>query len=272
MPNLKDITPDQRFVGLFVGESKHGKTCAECSFPKPVHVLDFDGRIRGAWNQPFLDMDGVTYDSFPPNMEGLVDKLNQKLEAFDTAARVGQWIPRTLILDSLTSECFAMIRQALPLTHQKANQGEKKKGKWLGPVAMTGPEDYGFEANATYGVMSFLRSLPIPNVIVSAHIVPVFGKEDPSNEYSNTIKVGEKLSVRDKIGANIGIYFDHCFRFFKTADETRERYWVRFRGQLEATAFAELPYGDIEITGKNFYNDVLMSYVKKEVEDVVSTV
>lgn len=270
MPNLKDITPDQRFVGMFIGESKHGKTCAACSFPKPVHVLDFDGRIRGAWNQSFLEMDGITYDSFPPNMDGLVEKLNSKLEMFETAAKIGQWLPKTLILDSLTSECFAMIRQALPLTHQKADPktNQSKKGKWLGPIAMTGPEDYGFEANATYSILSYLRSLPIQNVIVSAHIVPIMGKEDPDNEYSNTIKIGEKLSVRDKIGANVGIYFDHCFRFMKTDDKQSERYWTRFRGQLEATAYKELPYGDVEITGKNFYNEVLMNYVKQPTEDL----
>lgn len=263
MSRLTDITPDQRFFGLFIGPSGSGKTVAECSFPKPVEVLDFDGRIRGAYNQPFLPMDQISYTSFPPRSKTLITDIDSKLGAIETAAAVMQPIPNTLILDSLTSECFAMICQASPLTHSLPSKADtKKRGRFLGTVAMAGPEDYGFEAQMTYNIMSFLRSLPIRNVIVSAHVIPVFGKEDPNNEFSNTIQVGEKLSVRDKIGANIGIYFDHVFQFKKDELNGKERFWVKFRGELARTAFTELPEGWHEITGKNFYNDILMSYVK----------
>jgi hypothetical protein len=263
MPNLIDVTPDQRFVGLFIGPSGSGKTCAECSFPKPLLNLDFDGRIRGAFNQTFLPMEGISYESFPPRKPGLVTTLDKMLEAIDMAGRVQQPIPRSLIMDSLTSECFAMLCQSSPLTHSDGKtQGQPKKGKFLGTVAMAGPEDYGFEAQMTYNIMSWFRSVPVQNIIVSAHVVPVFGKEDPNNEYSNSIQIGEKLSVRDKIGANIGIYFDHVFQFRKSEENGKEKFWVKFRGELARTAFKELPEGWVDITGKNFYNDVLMHYAK----------
>ena len=270
MPNLIDVTPEQRFVGLFIGPSGSGKTCAECSFPKPLLNLDFDGRIRGAYNQSFLPMEGITYEAFQPREPGLVDRLDKKLEAIDMAGRIQQPIPKSLILDSLTSQCFAMICQASPLTHSLPGKGGStiKKGKFLGTVAMAGPEDYGFEAQMTYNIMSWFRSVPVQNIIVSAHVIPVFGKEDPTNEYSNTIVVGEKLSVRDKSGANIGIYFDHVFQFRKSEEGSREKFWCKFRGELARTAFKELPEGWVDITGKNFYNEVLMHYVKGELPKI----
>lgn len=264
MPKLIDITPEQRFVGMFIGESGTGKTCAEASFPKPLHVLDFDGRIRGAWNQKWLPMEGITYDSFPPRESGMVKRLNEYLEGLQVSASVGQPIPKTLIMDSLTSECFAMLMQAMPLTHNKENKGTgDRAGKYLGVTPMSGPEDYGFEAQVTYSVLSFFRSVPIQNIIVSAHIVPTYGKKDPDNPYSENIVTGEKLSVRDKIAANVGIYFDHVFRFRKTMSANTEKFTVQFRSEIARTAYASLPNGELDITSKNFYNDVIMKYVKE---------
>ena len=135
---------------------------------------------------------------------------------------------------------------------------------------MAGPEDYGFEANVIYSVLSYFRSVPIPNIIVSAHIVPIYGKEDPDNAFSNNIVVGEKLSVRDKIGANVGIYFDHVFRFRKKEGAYgRDQFLVQFKGGMCRTAYASLPEGEIDITGKNFYNEILLPYIKKEIPNEV---
>jgi len=268
MPKLSDITPEQRFVAMFVGESGTGKTCAACSFPKPLEDLDFDGRIRGAWNKPWIPMEGISYEFFPPRQNGMIEGLNKKLEAMQLVADMGSAaampLPKTEVLDSLTSECFAMVMQAMPLTHSPGGKGEQKKGKYLGITPMAGPEDYGFEAQVTYSLLSWFRSMPIPNIIVTAHVVPIYGKEDPGNPFSNNIVVGEKLSVRDKIGANVGIYFDHVFRFKKGEGAfQKEKYTVQFRGGLCRTAWDFLPDGEVDITGINFY-EKLMSYFSKE--------
>lgn len=266
MPKLIDIAPEARFVGLFIGESGTGKTCALASFPRPCHIMDFDGRIRGAHGQKFLPMDGVTYTPYQPRQLNLPKTIDNYLESLLVASNVGQPIPTTLGMDSLTSECFAMLMQALPLTHSKDLFGsDKRSGKFLGQIPMPGPEDYGFEAVVTYGIMSFFRSVPIPNIIVTAHVVPTYGKEDPNNPFSNSVITGEKLSVRDKIGANVGIYFDHVFRFRKTYSGNAERFTVQFRSEIARTAYASLPNEEIDITGKNFYNEVLLPYIKKEI-------
>jgi len=262
MPKVSEIQPDARFTGLFIGHSKSGKTVAEGSFPGPQHFMDFDGRIRGLFDIPWIDKSQMTYDYFPPRKPGLIPELNKKLETWMVAgaiASVCDTLPKTLVTDSITSQNYAFLCQSIPLTHSK----DGDKGKWIGPMAMAGPEDYGLEAQACYDYISYIRSLPIRNIIVSAHLVDRYGKLNPSDKYSASVVIGEKLSIRDKIGENIGIYFDHVFKFEKEMIGGEDHYFVTFRGDICSSAYSQLPYGRIDITGKNFY-EVMMSYIKEE--------
>lgn len=266
MPKLEDLVPEQRFVGLFVGPSGSGKTCAEISFRisgnnNPIEVIDFDGRIGGALGATWITKDHkslITYNYYPPRDKSFIDKINQKLEAILIAGNVGQVVPQTLILDSLTSETFAALSFSMPLTHKAG-----EKGKFIGPVQMAGPEDYGVESTVTYSILSFLRSVRVNNIIVSAHVVPTYSKLDPNDPYSPSVESGEKLSLRDKISANVGIYFDHVFRFDKRMIGDKEHFYVRFRGDLARTSYPWLPEGEHDITGKNFY-EFMYSFRKEQ--------
>lgn len=258
-----DLSPDFRFISLFVGPKHAGKTVAACSFPKPLHSLDFDGRIRGILGATWIDKKEITYDSFPPKEKNLVERIDKLLTAQQIMAGSGQGLDiQTEILDSLTSECYAMLTQGIQTTHNTGPSGEKSRGRFLGTVAMAGPEEYGYEAQTTYDILSALRTIPIPNVICTAHVVEKFGKENPDDKYSPTVVVGEKLSLRDKIGANIGIYFDHIFRFDRRMVGGMERFYVKFRGDMACTSYAELPHGEFDITGKSFY-EFMMSFIQK---------
>ena len=262
MPSAADLTPENRFFGLFIGPSGSGKTVAEASFPKPMEILDFDGRIRGLRGAPWIDRSKIEYSFWPPRELGLVDRLNQKLETMELAGRVGQFLPKTLTLDSLTAETFAMVIQSLSLTHSLGAKDAPKSGKYIGRTPMAGPEDYGFEATNTYSILSYLRSISIPNIIVSAHVVDRYGKLDPADKYSESVVIGEKLSIRDKIGENVQIYFDHVFRFWKEDYGDTEKFFVRFRGGLARTSYSELPGGAVDITGKSLY-EVMMGFIQK---------
>lgn len=259
MPRASDLTPETRFIGLFIGKSGSGKTCAACSFPGPIEVMDFDGRIRGIMGAPWIKKEDIMYEFYPPKEDGLLQKIMDKLNTYYLQYKMGQTqiLPRTVILDSLTSETLAVVQQALKLTH------EGTKGKKLGNVMMPGPEDYGVEANFTYQMLAALRSLPIQNVIVSAHIVDKYGKPPGTdNPYADSVVIGEKLSIRDKISENTQIYFDHIFRFDRKEVGNSIRFYVKYWSDLARTSFTELPTGEIDITGKNFYED-LMQRVKK---------
>lgn len=265
MPNASDLAPGKRFVGLFVGPKHSGKTVAACSFPQPIENFDFDGRINGILGAPWIDRSKIRYDYFPPREAGLVNRINKKCETMLVMAGTSQFDTKTIIMDSLTSECIAMVSQGLMLTH---NDDGKKKGRYIGAVAMAGPDDYNFEARTAYDMMAFLKSLPVQNLIVSAHVIDRYAKpldrDGNPDPYAESVVIGEKLSVRDKIGANIGIYFDHIFRFNRRIVNGSEKFYVQFRGEIACTSFASLPNGEIDITGKHFYNEILMPYFKKE--------
>ncbi|MGH7238789.1 MAG: hypothetical protein ACREHG_01855, partial [Candidatus Saccharimonadales bacterium] len=173
MPNAANLTPDSRFLGLFIGKSGSGKTVAECSFPGRKKVFDFDGRIRGILNAPWIDKSLVDYEYYPPiTQAGQVDtftRINKDFEKLLNSTKLGSCEYDGLILDSMTSTTFALVSQALPLTHAAKSAGDSK-GKRIGNLLMPGPEDYGFEAQGIYQILAFLRSLPMKYIIVSAHI------------------------------------------------------------------------------------------------------
>lgn len=254
MPQLKDRLPENRFIALFVGKSGTGKTVAGCSFPKPLHADDFDGRIGGAQDLSFQDTEGIDYTYFPPKQPALISSINKHLELYLTNAMLltksmnsGIDFPKTWLLGSLTNATFAFRAQAMSLTHADG------KGRVLGGVSLSGPEDYKLEAQVTYDYIAFLKSLPLQNVILDAHIVDRYGKSNPDDKYSESVVIGEKLSITDKLGENVQTHFDHIFKFEREADSRSERFFVWFRGGIARSSYSWLPLGRHEWTGRNFY-------------------
>jgi hypothetical protein len=280
VPKLSDRQDTQRFFALFVGRHHSGKTVAEASFPKPIDFEDFDGRIGGA-QVPWLDQNGITYTYWPPRGDNLIGKLNEKLEnmlaisQMQTGAAGGLSLPKTHITDSVTNQTYAFICQAIGLTHMKTGEDGKKfkSGRWIGPVQMAGIEDYGLESQAINDYISFLKSLPIPNVVLSAHLIDQYGfaKDEDGDDlpYAPRIVIGQKLSIRDKIGENIQTSFDHIFKFERETSGKGDKFFVTFRGGIACTSWDWLPYGRHEWTRKPFY-EFMMSF-KKEKVNVVPT-
>lgn len=277
VPNASSLSPETRFFALFVGESGSGKTVAEASFAQcgKLQCNDFDGRIRGILGAPWLTEEikkNIQYDSFPPKMDGLIERLNQNFEVMMINARTGKLDITTHLTDSITSMNQAFISQAKVLTHP-GKPGEK--GKWLGAISMAGPEDYGLEATACSDYISSLKSLQIPNVIVSAHIIDKYGKlpdsEGKINSYSESVVIGEKLSIRDKIGENIKIHFDHIFKFDRITINGKDKFYVTFRGDIARTSYSQLPDGKYDITDKDFYKELMRLVGKKESVASVAT-
>lgn len=263
MPSAEILSEEFRFMGLFVGPKHSGKTVALASFPKPMEILDFDGRVRGILGAPWIDRKGISYEPYSPLQKDLVKTIDQKLTSYQQLSIASQFHLKTGVIDSLTAEAYAFLTQGIKVTHEAKDKGGEGRGRYLGKVAMAGPEEYGYEAQTMYDVLAAYRSLPIPNVIATAHIVDKYGKEDPNDKYSPTVIVGEKLSLRDKIGVNVAIYFDHIFRFNREMSNGREKFTVQFRGDFACTSYASLPHGVHDITGLNFY-DFMMSFIKNK--------
>ena len=263
MPNAGNLTAESRFFGLFVGPSGGGKTPSACSFvnaskDKKVLVFDFDGRIRTLLNTPWIDRSRIDYDYYPPIQKAgdkqNFQKLNDVFATLQVQLSMGQCPYNTLILDSLTTQTFAFICDALPMTHAG------NKGRSIGAMKMAGPDDYNFESTGTHQVLAFFKSLPIQNIICTAHVIDKYEKEDPDNPMSPSVIKGSRLSLRDKLSANIPGLFDHVFEFKRQHYSGQNKLIVKFWSDLARSVYPNLPSGDIDITGKSFY-DVLMGYV-----------
>ena len=276
MPQLSERSETNRFIGLFVGESGSGKTAAAASFPKPIHFDDFDGRIGGAQGLQWLpNLTGIDYDYYPPKQPGLIPKLNSRLESMLNASIVQTreliQLPTTHVTDSLTNMTYAFVCQALSLTHKPGEKGKFIGDAKNGVIAMPGPEDYGLEAQATYDYIAFLKSLPIPNVIMSAHIIDRYGKADPSNPFADSVVIGEKLSIRDKISENIKSHFDHVFKFERITTGNLEKFYITFRGGIARSSYSWLPSGRQDITNQHFFSYMMKFLPKSPSEDTALT-
>lgn len=254
MPLASTLDTNVRFSAIFVGESGSGKTPAACSFmekegSKRVLNYDFDLRIRGLLGTPWVDKSRVEYIPFPPIMTGkqVFVEFDSKLRLLQQQIATGNCPYDTVVLDSITGFCNSLICDAIPLVASK-----EKGGKKIGAINFAGMQEYGYEATGTDSVLSFLRSLPIKNFIVTAHLVDKFGKIDPDKPFSPTEVIGEQIMLRNKIAARLPIYFDHIFVMKTKMINGTKRFFVEFRGELARTTFSKLP-DSVEITGKNFY-------------------
>ena len=263
MPIASSLTPESRFMALFVGPKHSGKTVAACSWLSPpeskkrLKVLDNDGRIKGILGAPWIQKDRIDYDYFPPKQLGqdktFFERVNADLDVLLNEVSSRRSPYETYVCDSLTSFCKNLILDAIPLTHAD------KRGKSIGVMAMAGPADYGFESTGTDSYLSFLRSLNI-NIIVTAHVIEKYDKpmviDDKGRSYKDvyaeSVVVGEKLSLRDKIAANASLFFDHIFRFDRQMIYGKEHFFVEYVNDIACTSFSGLKPGKYDITDKNF--------------------
>lgn len=281
MPKLSDYKPDTRLFALFVGPARSGKSSAAISLPTKTKLYDFDlNAISTAMGTPWIppaQKNLIDVTSYPPHksIEDFVADLNMLESNIAIAMGKKDRYPcQTLIIDSITSVSRVMMNEA----YRTQSGREINIGKGKLTIRMAGPSDYNFKDEAIYQTFDFLRALPI-NVIVSAHIVPRYGKplsmqfvetdgakgKDPDKDFSEKIEIGEKLSITDKLGANLTSMFTEIYRFDKEEQSNgSNKYFVKFRGEMASTSHPGLPDGNVDITGKNFYEYWLSKVSGKE--------
>src|SRR5580698_9794130 len=119
MPDASTLTPEDRFIGLFVGRSGTGKKVAACSFPHPIKYLDFDGRVRGLLGASWIERKGIDYTYYPPVIKNntVFNKLNEDLQTMLIQSNTGQLPYKTIVLSSLTGIALTFLGEAAILTH-----------------------------------------------------------------------------------------------------------------------------------------------------------
>lgn len=267
MPSAESIQPNTRFFGLFIGRSGSGKSAAAYSFPHSeeegiLEVCDLDGRVRGGL-LPWVDRKNFNYTYFPPlpDKGTTFDALNTYFEAMRVMLKTHQTKINTFVLDSITWAANDLLLDALPLTHTKDNSTGRDAGRKLGNMNMAGPSDYSFQSTGILQIIAFLRSLPIQNVIVCAHVVNKWGRKKGTDgklldPYGPSEIIGEQLSLTDKLSENIPSSFDHVLRFEREDTGRGLKFYFEGQGELARSAFP-LPYERIEITNQDFYKTLM---------------
>jgi hypothetical protein len=258
MPLLENVDHSTRSTTLLIGRSGSGKTAAGLSYPKPMKVIDTDGRIRGGI-VPWNDIKGVDYTYIPSkNPKGTVfEMLNNELEILQINCSKGNG-PQTLFLDSLTWEAIDLLLDAIKLTHG-TNKAGQDAGRSLGPMDMSGPEDYKFQSTGIIQTLAHLKTLPIPHILASAHIIPRW-IPDPKNKYGDKIESGERIDVTDKLAEKIPSMFDNVYRFDRDGQQVIFQAWF---GDLARSVYP-IPAGNHDVSGKNFYQYIQQWIPKKE--------
>lgn len=263
MPYVDELKPEKNLFALFVSRSGQGKTTAAASFPKPT-VMDFDGRIRGLIQTQHLLTDRIYFEQFLLPKAGW-DVIYKFLDEVRNNCIFNIKTVETLVPDSLTALTRLFLFEGSELMQGGRKVSKTPKDSNTG-LRVFGPSDYNYESAATNQAFMIMRSLQQwINVICTAHIIPRYGKPpikdsygnetDKDNVYADSIEIGEKLALRDKIEAEILIYFNEVYQF----EKENNKFYVNFDSDLARSSLGLK--GRHDITNKNFY-----SFWKEQVE------
>jgi hypothetical protein len=245
MPSTKDVTLGGRLMCLFIGESGTGKTCAAASFPLPMKIYDFDGRMKPI-KLMYPDKD-IEYDTFgPKNMQAFIDEFNG---LYDRCKY------KTVVIDSLTSLSVTLINFQLRFRDTK---GAKKVG---GGITVTGWDEINGETVTVCQILDICKMLPC-NVVLTAHPVARTEIIDGISKRSRQL-----VAYGPKIGSMVPGYFDEVYHFTVEPPinlKERAKHIIVTQNIGEELAKSALPIPvSIDITNKPLY-DLIQGYVSEQ--------
>jgi hypothetical protein len=195
MPSTKDVKLGERLMCLFVGENGCGKTVAAASFPLPMKIYDFDGRMKPI-KLMYPDKD-ITYETYgPKNMTEFIEEFNG----------LGQFCKyRTIVIDSMTSLSISLIN--FQLKHRPAGKGKSLPGN----IQTTGWDEINGETITFSQMLDICKTLPC-HVILTAHPISRTELIDGIAKRSRSL-----VAYGNKVGSIVPGYFDEIYNFSKQA-------------------------------------------------------
>jgi len=199
---LSDLNPSEQLKVLIYGDAGAGKTVFSCSFPGPVFVADFDGKVSSAAAHyrhvgESARVEQIDYEDYTKRNEMDIPfaRWSCKLHELEQAAKTGEFPYKTVVVDSLTfyaDRCMEKVMSDCP-----GIKGPQK--------GIPGLQHYGV-LNPTFKAQ-LARVLALPcHVVVTAHI------EADKDELSGEIVYAPMLS--GKLKAYIPILFPEVHRAY----------------------------------------------------------
>lgn len=253
MPNAKDLENNlDKIRALFIGKSGTRKSTAAASFPKPLYMHDFDGRIQALRGRD------VDYDTFP-RIAGW-GKAEKVQEMHLAQVKQGTFKYKTVVISSITSVLDFFLWEAKEYYDQQAKGGMYVTRKNAKALLMSDMPHYKFvHAALDRFIMEYIFPISLVcNVIVEAHEVSVF--EQKSDKDREIVKVGERLLATPQIAERLPTTFDETWHFKYEGG----KYNVYFRDtDLAKTTFRQLPVrADMTNKEDKFYEEIFLKGVK----------
>lgn len=204
MPLLSEMTESKYIKAFVMGEPGTGKTVGACSFPGPIKVYDFDGKVSSAYG--YLKktnpekLKEIDYESCVPTdgIGSAYAKMDADLEKIITKYKAtGKLDYQTLVIDSSTIMAEDMLNWLLNFESGIKRNAAIKSRK------VAGQQDYLIFA-PTFAALLY-EILPLPwNVIMTGHVRI---KQD-----EKTGEIRRVAAIPGKMGTDIGIYFNEVYR------------------------------------------------------------
>ena len=208
MAHTYNIKLGGRFTGLFVGSQGTGKTIALASFPGPMMIYDFDGRMapvkRFFPNRRDIEYKVVSAYDAPPGRHDVIN-FRQFCDEFENLQSRCDYA--TVAIDSITSYTATVVR------YQLNKKGPSKGKKLAGFIEVPTWDEFNGETQAVVETIEIAKILPC-HVIFTAHpvdkteITKVQGEEVVTRKQSIT-------AFGNKTPSFVPNYFDEIYNFIK---------------------------------------------------------
>lgn len=224
MPNLADLNPSEQIKLCVYGLSGTGKTCFATSFPTPLWVCDFDGKISSAANFWKLKdpkrLSGIQYEDFSGYTTGGV-RVFQKFEGL--LRQLEEKCPfKTIVLDSLTTFVDSLMQHVIA-----ENPATKRYSKDI-PVI----QDYGILNQLFKTTMRRLLALPT-NLVVVGHISMT--KDEMTGE------VIYRPALSGQLPEVLPVLFQEVYRSFTEVRDGKTLHLAQTKAQGKMMARTQIP-------------------------------
>lgn len=241
-----------RFMGLFTGPTGSGKTVALGSFPGPILIFDFDGRIDPLKhfypNREDLEYYTVGLSANPrQDTIGFLD-FCKKFEALQDHCPYG-----TVCIDSYTMYSIVAV------LHQMGMRDEKDLKHTKGGLPIPDWDEYKGETGVAVQVMETAKIIPA-HFIMTAHPVSKAATTKQGGSTNEVLQSMVKTTTLSTYGwktaSILPCYFNEMYHFFSEPNRVGSgvsRY-VQTVSSGEVVAKTALPLpNSMEITGLPLY-------------------
>lgn len=253
MPKTSSIVLGGRFMGLFYGPNGGGKTIAAASWPGPVKIYDFDGRVAPV-KHFYPNREDIDYITVGVGRSSTRRDVISFKEFTDEFEKLQDSCPyETVVIDSYTSFSACAIYYQMGINEEvKLTKGGLPIPSW---------DEFKGETGTMLQILEICKILPC-NVIVTAHPVSRAQTTKSTGSSSDILASMVKATTLATYGWKTEsflpnyfneMYYMHADAYSQVGQEPKRLCQTVASGEIVAKTALPLP-PVMEYTGKQLYS------------------